>query len=99
MEESDLIDVLKQAIRECGLSLSEIARRSGVDHPRLSRFLRDERTLTLPAAAKVCAVVGVRVIQERPANETETGPREEELMGTATSDDKKPKRKTKRGRK
>jgi transcriptional regulator with XRE-family HTH domain len=98
MEASDLIDVLKQAIRECGLSLAEIARRSGVDHPRLSRFMRDERTLTLPAAARVCAVVGVRVVKEPMPDEAETVPREDEEAEAAKTDDRKPKKTRKSGR-
>lgn len=66
MEESDLISQLRRAIQESGLALAEIARRTNVDHSRLSRFVRGERTLTLPGAAKICELLGLRLVQERP---------------------------------
>lgn len=66
MKESEIIRQLKRAIQDSGLALAEIARRSGVDHSRLSRFVRGERTLTLPAAAKVCEILGLRLVQEKP---------------------------------
>jgi transcriptional regulator with XRE-family HTH domain len=63
-QKPDIVEQLKQAIRRSGLSLSEIARRSGVDHGRLSRFCRSERTLTMSAAAKVCEILGMTLIYD-----------------------------------
>lgn len=40
----------------------ELGRRAGVSQPQLSRFVSGERTLTLPAAAKVCETLGLRLI-------------------------------------
>jgi plasmid maintenance system antidote protein VapI len=60
-EKSPLIEVLKSKIRDCGLSLNELARRTGVSDPQLSRFLRGERTISLPAAEKLMVYFGMRV--------------------------------------
>jgi len=56
-----LVAQLRQAIRESGLSLNEIGRRTGVSEGQLSRFLRGDRTLTLPAAARVCVCFGLEL--------------------------------------
>jgi plasmid maintenance system antidote protein VapI len=57
----DLADQLRQAIADCGLSLNALGRVSGVHQAQLSRFLRAERTLTLPAAARLCAYLGLQL--------------------------------------
>jgi len=54
-----VIHQLQDAIRASGLSLNELARRTGVSEGQLSRFLRGDRTLTLPAAARVCLYFGL----------------------------------------
>ena len=51
--ESSLIGRLRAEVRGCGLSLNELTRRSGVSTPQLSRFVKGERSLTLPAAEKL----------------------------------------------
>ncbi len=53
-----LVQQLKDAIEESGLTLGELSRRSGVAASQLSFFLRGERTLTLPAAEKLCDALG-----------------------------------------
>jgi plasmid maintenance system antidote protein VapI len=55
----DVADQLRQAVRGCGLSLNKLAEATGVHKAQLSRFLRAERTLTLTAAAKLCAHLGL----------------------------------------
>jgi transcriptional regulator with XRE-family HTH domain len=60
--ELPLVEKIREAIRDCGLSHNELARKSGVSQPQLSRFLTGERTLTLPAAAKVCEALGLRLV-------------------------------------
>jgi transcriptional regulator with XRE-family HTH domain len=52
---------LQEAIRDSGLSLKALAERAGMDIGQLSRFMRNERTITLPAAAKLCAVLGLEL--------------------------------------
>lgn len=46
-------EVLRRAIQNSGLSLSGIARAVDIDPGRLSRFMRGERSLTLPAADRL----------------------------------------------
>ena len=55
----DLADQLRRAIGGCGMSLNQLAKATGVNKAQLSRFLRAERSLTLTAAAKVCAHLGL----------------------------------------
>jgi hypothetical protein len=50
-----------------GLSLNQLGKDAGVGADRLSRFLRDDRTLTLPAAEKICRVLGLELAPLRPA--------------------------------
>jgi hypothetical protein len=56
-----LVGELQQVIRDSGLTLTEIGKASGVDQGQLSRFVRGERTITLPAAAKLCVFFGLRL--------------------------------------
>jgi transcriptional regulator with XRE-family HTH domain len=60
--EPQMIVQLRTAIRDSGLSVSEIGRRSKVSQPQLSRFISGERTLTLPAAARLCEALGLRLV-------------------------------------
>jgi transcriptional regulator with XRE-family HTH domain len=55
----DLAEQLRRAIVGCGMSLNQLAKATGVHRAQLSRFLRAERTLTLTAAAKICAHLGL----------------------------------------
>jgi hypothetical protein len=43
------------------MSLGQLAAAAGVHKAQLSRFLRAERTLTVTAAATVCACLGLRL--------------------------------------
>ena len=49
------------------LSLNELGRRCGVSAAQLSRFLHGERSLTLPAAEKVCDYLGLKLVREKRA--------------------------------
>jgi hypothetical protein len=57
----DLAGQLRQAVRMSGCSLNGLAHASGVTQSQLSRFMRAERTLTLTAAGKLCATLGLRL--------------------------------------
>lgn len=70
-EELHLIAELKEAIRDSGLSLNEIARQTGVSDPQLSRFMRGERSLTLGSAAKLFDFFELKV--QRPPRRTADG--------------------------
>jgi transcriptional regulator with XRE-family HTH domain len=52
---------LREAIRQSGRSLNQLAADSGVDKSRLSRFLRGERDLTLTATAILCEKLGLHL--------------------------------------
>jgi plasmid maintenance system antidote protein VapI len=43
------------------MSLNKLAQATGVHKAQLSRFLRAEQSLTLKAAAKLCAYLGLRL--------------------------------------
>jgi transcriptional regulator with XRE-family HTH domain len=55
----DIADQLRRALAGCGMSLSALAKETGVHQAQLSRFLRKERSLQLTAAAKLCAHLGL----------------------------------------
>jgi plasmid maintenance system antidote protein VapI len=63
----DLEAQLRQEIAGCGLSLNQLAKATGVHQAQLSRFLRARRTLTLRAAAKLCAFLGLQLASPNPA--------------------------------
>ncbi len=56
--EGQIVKDLQAAIVESGLSYTDIERRSGVSHVTLSRFMRGQRTITLPVAAQLCDFLG-----------------------------------------
>ena len=64
-EVSPLIGILKETIRDSGLSLNELSKRTGVDNSQLSRFLRGERIISLTAAEKLVEYFGLKLA---PAN-------------------------------
>ncbi len=52
---------LRDAILAAPVSRYVLSRASGVDEGTLSRFVRGERTLTLPTASKVAAALGLEL--------------------------------------
>ena len=64
-----LEQVLIEAIRKSGLTQKELAARSGVAQPALSRFLKPDpdtrRTLTLPAADALCRALNLKLVKAR----------------------------------
>jgi len=57
----DLVEQLSRAIAGCQMSLNQLAKATGVHRAQLSRFVRAERSLSLKAAAKLCAYLGLRL--------------------------------------
>jgi len=76
-----MVILIREAIRNSGLSITELSRRSGVSHPQISRFLSKERTMTLPAAAKVCECLGLELIQRKRPTAGQTPPRSSSSPG------------------
>lgn len=64
-EAEDVSGQLRAAIQSSGLSLNELSRQSGVAVSPLSRFVRGERSLTLPAVAKLCAALGLELCEKK----------------------------------
>ncbi len=58
----DLVVRLRQAIESSEQSLNKLSQVCGVDRGRLSRFVRDERDLTLTAAGKLCEALGLDLV-------------------------------------
>lgn len=54
-------DVLRDAIRDSGMTLTRLAELAKVPVPSLSHFMRGTRSLSLPVAEKLIAVLGVQV--------------------------------------
>jgi len=59
-------DMVKRAIRECGLSAYEVAKRTGVHKASLSRILSGQRRMTLETLDRLAAVIGVKVMRVKP---------------------------------
>lgn len=55
-----------QAIADSGMTQLELADKSGVDQPTLSRFLSEDpetrRTITLPVADRLCRALGLKLV-------------------------------------
>jgi transcriptional regulator with XRE-family HTH domain len=64
-EDQTLTSILREAIQGSGISLGELSRKTGISTPQLSRFMRGERTFTLPLAEKLMIFFGLTVV--RPA--------------------------------
>jgi transcriptional regulator with XRE-family HTH domain len=62
---SDLCQALKTFVEQDGRSLYELANLTGISKTILGRFMRGERSMTLPTAAKLCEVLGVELRKTR----------------------------------
>jgi plasmid maintenance system antidote protein VapI len=57
----ELAALLRKSIRDSGQSLNALAQECGVDSGQLSRFMREERSLTLESVEKLLRYFGLRV--------------------------------------
>jgi transcriptional regulator with XRE-family HTH domain len=71
-EAPGLVEQLREAIRKSGRSLYQLGKDSGVGSDQLSRFMRGERTLTLPAAEKLCRALDLELASRAPHAPAET---------------------------
>src|SRR5690606_39106554 len=85
-------DVLRSAVRSSGQSLHALARATGIDPSCLSRFVRNERTITLPLADRLASVLGLEL---RRADGSPIAPPERRRTPTRR---KAPKKTATRGR-
>jgi transcriptional regulator with XRE-family HTH domain len=56
-EAPTLTEQLRAAIQQSGQSLAQLGKACGVDAPRLSRFVRGERGLSLEAVDRIASVL------------------------------------------
>ncbi len=61
---ADLESVLRRAVRDSGLTRYAVAKGAGVDTSQLLRFVAGKRSLTLPAASKLAAFLGLGLKQK-----------------------------------
>jgi transcriptional regulator with XRE-family HTH domain len=61
-------EVVREAIRASGLPIRELARRTGVDVSALSRFMSEQVGISLTTFERLAPELGLRVVQEIPAN-------------------------------
>jgi transcriptional regulator with XRE-family HTH domain len=67
-ESTTVTSQLRDAIRESGQSLNQLARQSGIGSDRLSRFMRGERDLRGAAIDKLCSTLGLELAtRKKPA--------------------------------
>ncbi len=62
MTKMQMTELLRQAVKEAleaGQSLREIARKSGLQHPPLLRFLRGDQSLRLDKAEMLADYLGI----------------------------------------
>src|SRR4051794_8753908 len=91
-EGGGLIAQIQKAIRESGKSLSQLGKEARVTQPQLSRFLRGERTLTLPAAEKLCEALGLGLVPLSPTPLAQESAALVAQPGEAPEGKEKPKR-------
>jgi transcriptional regulator with XRE-family HTH domain len=70
-EESGLIKQLKDEIHHSGMSLYQIGTQAGISLSMLTRFMSGERSLTLPAAEKICRALRLDLTRRPEAPPTE----------------------------
>ena len=58
---SDIVDQLRSAIQESGMTQAKLSEHSGVPQPTISRFVREERTITFPVAAQIADALGMEL--------------------------------------
>ena len=59
-----MVGQLKEAIRQSGYTLAGLEEAADLPRGQLSRFMRGERTLTLPVAERICRVLGLKLTAE-----------------------------------
>ncbi len=57
--------LMREAIEKSGMTLLEIADRTGVSQSQLSRFTRGERNITFPTAEKIGKLLGLELVRKR----------------------------------
>lgn len=60
-----IVDQLRQAIRESGMTSYALGKAAGIGQPIIDRFIGKERMPRLDTAAKLAAVLGLELTKKR----------------------------------
>ena len=63
---TNIREQVRKAIDSCGMSRYAISRATGVSEGMLSRFMSSETDMTLRTLDRLSAVIGVRLVIDRP---------------------------------
>ncbi len=61
MKDINLDNLVRDAVKQSGLSQYRLAINSGISHAAISRFMTRNQTLTLRSASRLLAAMGLRV--------------------------------------
>jgi hypothetical protein len=56
-------DQLRDAIRDCGISVRQLGRRADVDDGQIHRFMSGERGLNLDTVDRIAGTLGLRLVE------------------------------------
>jgi transcriptional regulator with XRE-family HTH domain len=65
MQDGLLAEQLRKHIRGSGMSLSAIARATGISQPQVSQFMSDNAWLSLERAGRICELLGLELVRKR----------------------------------
>jgi transcriptional regulator with XRE-family HTH domain len=77
-----LAEDMRRAIEESGITMYKLSQDSGVDRSQLSRFMRNERDLSLTVADKLCEVLGMKLTRDGNAAPDLAPDQQEPAAGT-----------------
>ena len=60
----DLTEQLRDAVRNCGKTLGELAKKTGIDKGALSRFINGHRGVSMEAMDALGQCLGLRIVAE-----------------------------------
>jgi hypothetical protein len=58
-------EALRQAIKNCGLSLYRVAKDAPVGYASLHRFMNGERSISLDVFDRLCESLGLELVERR----------------------------------
>ena len=74
MSELELAALLRKTIQDSGKTLAEIRAGSGVSEPQVSRFMREERSISMDAIERLLRYFKLRVISDQDLPEGKPKP-------------------------
>lgn len=78
----DVLDRIQRGLERSGIKQKELAERLRIGAPMLSRILSGQRTLTVPLARKIEAILGVPLFGPEPENMPDLAPGFVEFQST-----------------